>query len=359
MPDWTKSMQQSFEYYRVDPKTWKDKEKLNHISSCSITRDLSSETLGSASFDVTELMDECYVREYLITRQNGFMEKFPLGTHLVQTSSYSFNGKYKKMSLDGYTPLIELKEKYPTIGYTIPKGENVIETTCSIMSENMRGPVIKPNSLSESVLQKDFTANVDDTWMTFLSDFVQNSKYSLGLDESCRVIFRPNRSISATQPIWEFNDDNSSILCSDIDYESDIYGIPNVIELFYDSDDSRSESIHVVVKNDDPDSILSIPSRGREIIQRITNPEVPGTPSKEYLEEYARYLLKNSSTVECTITYTHGYCPVNVGDCIRLDYKRSGLTDITARVISQTINCETGCQVEETAAFTKSLWNGG
>lgn len=28
MPDWKKSMQQTFEYYIVDPGTWKDKNRL-------------------------------------------------------------------------------------------------------------------------------------------------------------------------------------------------------------------------------------------------------------------------------------------------------------------------------------------
>ena len=28
MPDWKKSMQQTFEYYIVDPGTWKDKDQI-------------------------------------------------------------------------------------------------------------------------------------------------------------------------------------------------------------------------------------------------------------------------------------------------------------------------------------------
>ena len=31
MPDWTKSMEQSFEYYIVDPGTWRDQKKLDNI----------------------------------------------------------------------------------------------------------------------------------------------------------------------------------------------------------------------------------------------------------------------------------------------------------------------------------------
>lgn len=67
-------------------------------------------------------------------------------------------------------------------------------------------------------------------------------------------------------------------------------------------------------------------------------------------------LLKSLSTVEYTITYTHGYCQTRLGDCVRLNYKAAGLTDVKAKVISQSITCESGCPVEETAKYTKNLW---
>lgn len=47
MPNWFESMQQTFEYYIVDPKTWMDTKRLTNIKSCSITRDSTVETLGS------------------------------------------------------------------------------------------------------------------------------------------------------------------------------------------------------------------------------------------------------------------------------------------------------------------------
>ena len=39
MADWLKSMQQTFEYYIVDPRTWKDMQLINNVKSCSINRD--------------------------------------------------------------------------------------------------------------------------------------------------------------------------------------------------------------------------------------------------------------------------------------------------------------------------------
>ena len=116
MPDWTKTMQQTFEYYTVDPGTWRDVRKLNCILNTSISRDSSVETLGSASITTSESIGECYIRVYLVTIQNGVMEKHPLGTFLVQSPSYNFDGKVNNITLDAYTPLLELKENPTPLG---------------------------------------------------------------------------------------------------------------------------------------------------------------------------------------------------------------------------------------------------
>lgn len=85
MADWTSTMQQTFEYYIVDPGTWKDVRKIDTVISSRISRDLEAETLGSASISITESLGECYIRIYLVTIQNGLREKHPLGTYMVQT----------------------------------------------------------------------------------------------------------------------------------------------------------------------------------------------------------------------------------------------------------------------------------
>ena len=85
MADWLSSMQQTFEYYVVDPGTWKDKALIDNVTSCTIERKSDSDTLGSATIEATGSLDECYVRVYLVIIQNGVKEKYPLGTFLVQS----------------------------------------------------------------------------------------------------------------------------------------------------------------------------------------------------------------------------------------------------------------------------------
>lgn len=351
MPDWTKSMQQTYEYYTVDPWTWMDMEPLKNVKSCSITRDSEVDTLGSASFEVTDSLGECYIRVYLVTIQNGITEKFPLGTYLVQTPSSSFDGKERKVSMDAYTPLLELKEKKPPLGYSILKGENIMNIAYQLVRENARAPVV--GTESTETLYSDFVANVNEDWISFLTYLITNAKYTFDLDELGRILFSPKQETVSLQPVWTFNDDNSSILLPEFNIEHDLYGIPNVVEVVYSK---GAEYYYSKVVNDDPNSPTSTIRRGREIPHRVLDPDLIGNPTQNQIDEYAERLLRDLSTLEYTVSYKHGYCPVRVGDCVRLNYSIGGLTDIKAKVIYQSISCKSGCQVTEKAVFTNKLW---
>lgn len=351
MPDWSKSMQQTFEYFTVDPSTWKDVKKLDTVKSCTIDWDDEADTLGSATLDVTDLLEECYVRVYLKTIQNEVEERHPLGTFLVQTPSTSFDGKVHAMTLDAYTPLIELKEKQPPIGYSILRNGNIMSMAYQLTAENVRAPVIE--TINDETLYNDFVAEIDDTWVTFLKDLLANADYSFSLDEMGRILFTPGQDTSSLQPVTTFDDNNSSILYPSITMDHDFYGLPNVVEVVY-SDGNESYTAKAV--NDDENSPISTVNRGREVMYRDTSPSFSGKPSKEQIDDYAKQLLSTMSSIEYTISYKHGYCGVRLGDCVRLNYKRAGITDVKARIVSQSIKCEPGCPVTEKAVFTAKLW---
>lgn len=351
MPNWAASMQQNFEYYIVDPRTWKDTKLLDNVKSCTIKRDSDSETLGSATIDISESVGECYIRAYLVTIQNGIREKHPLGTFLVQTPSSSFDGKIRDVSMDSYTPLIELKEGMPPLGYSIPKDSNIMDLSYLLTREHVRAPVVKASSTS--TLFNDFVADTNDTWLSFLTDLLANAKYAYDLDEMGRIIFSPKQDTASLQPVWTYNVDDESILYPELNMDHDLYGIPNVVEVIYSNGNGHYYSR---VVNDDSNSPTSTVNRGREIVYRVTDPDLIGDPTNSQIDKYAEQLLRELSSVEYTITYTHGYCPVRVGDCIRFNYSRAGLKDIKAKVISQSIKCELGCPVTEKAVFTTKLW---
>lgn len=351
MPDWTKSMQQTFEYYEVDPGTWKDKRLIDNVISCTIKRDLNAETLGSATIDINESVGECYIRAYLVTIQNGLTEKFPLGTFIIQTPSSSFNGKVRDVTMDAYTPLLELKEGLPPIGYSLLKGDNIMGTAYRLCRDRARAPIVETDC--DTTLFYDFVADPKDNWLTFISDLIANAKYHFNLDELGRILFAPEQDTASLQPVWTYNDDNSSILFPDITMDHDLYGIPNVVEVIYSN---GKDNFYARVVNDDSNSPTSTVARGREIPHRVTDPDLIGNPTENQIQEYAERLLRELSSIEYTVKYSHGYCPVRIGDCVRLNYTRAGITDVKAKVINQSISCRPGCEVTETAVFTTKLW---
>lgn len=351
MADWLKSMQQTYEYYIVDSISWKDRQRLENVKSCNITRDSDTATLGSATINVAESVGECYIRVYLVTIQNGVKERHPLGTFLVQTPSSNFNGKIRDVTMDAYTPLLELKENQPPLGYSIFRDENIMATAYELTRDKLRAPVVEARC--DTALATDFIADTSDTWLTFITDLIKNAKYTLGLDDMGRILFLPDQDTASLQPVWTYTDDNSSILYPDLSMDHDLYEIPNVVEVIYSS---GADSYYARVVNDDPNSPTSTVSRGRTITKRETNPSLVGGVTDARIKEYATALLRELSTLEYTITYTHGYCPVRLGDCVRINYERAGLTNIKAKVVSQTIKCEPGCPVTEKAVFTTKLW---
>lgn len=226
-----------------------------------------------------------------------------------------------------------------------------MSTAAAVCAENLRAPVIA--AVDDTTLNGDFVSAPSDTWLTFLADFIKNAKYSFELDEMGRVLFAPTQRFEAMRPVWTYDDDNSSILYPEVSVDRDLYGIPNVVEVVYST---GPEALYSRVVNDDPNSPISTVSRGREIVNRITDPDISGYPTQAQIDEYAREALRSQSTLEYTISYKHGYCPVRVGDCVMLNYSRANLANTKARVTSQHISCESGCPVEETAVFTRNLW---
>lgn len=354
MPDWTKSMQRTFEYYIVDPTTWADTRRLTSITSSSISWDYSSDTVGSASFSLTEPIGETYIRTYLITVQNGIKERWRLGTFLAQSPSFSFNGKYRTETIDAYSPLIELKEKQPPLGYTVLKNSTIMPIVSQLTANNLRAYVVAvPSSTGVKTLDANYTANTSDTWFSYISGLLNKTNYKFDLDTYGRILFSPIQKTEAMTPRWTYSTDNSSILSPEISIDRDIYGIPNVIEVIQ----KVNGSVYIArAVNSDPLSPISTVTRGREIIKRITDANFGGgTPSTAQVDDYAKQALKSISTTAFKVSYSHAYCPVRIGDCVLINYPQVGLNNVKAKVVSQSIQCDTAMTVSETAEYSVNL----
>lgn len=350
--DWTRSMSQTYEFCVVDPGTWKDKKLITNVESCTIVRDLEVETLGSATITCDDDYTDEYVRSYLVVDQDKVRDRIALGTHIFQTPNVKHDGKHRSMDQEGYTPLLELKEKYVDMGFAVMKGQNVLSTAEALIKTRMRAPFV--SQVSSDTLADNFIANLDDTWLTYVTDMLAMAKHGFSVDPMGMVSFAKHMSPEVLRPKWTYTDDNSSILQPSVTLKRDLYGIPNVVECIFSPQTGRHLYSRVV--NDDKNSIVSTVRRGREVTYRDTSPNVTEGITQGQLDAYARNVLKEMSSLEFEVSYKHGYCPVTVGDGVRLNYTRAGISNRAAKVIRQSIKLDSGCQVDETAVYTDSLW---
>ena len=354
MIDWTKSMQQTFDFYTVDPGTWRTIRPITTVISGSITYDSNTDILATASFEVEEDIGECYIRPVLRCIQDGTTYEFPLGTFLTQSPESSFDGRSHKRRIEAYSPLVELKDLKPPFGYSILKGNKIMDLAYALTDENMRCPVIAPNIIDTQTLNADFVSDFEnDTWFSFIKDLIANAKYHFDLDELGRILFAPDQKTAALRPVWTFDDGNSSILYPEISTSRDFYGIPNVVEVLCSS---GSGFKFYRAENRRENSPVSIQNRGREILHRVNNPSGLISPSDAEIEDYAENLLESLSSSECTLSYKHGYCGTRVGQAVRLNYERAGIQNVVAKVVSQSIELRPGAMVTEKAVYTTKMW---
>lgn len=344
--DWTKSMKQDFEYYTVDPESWLDRERLECIVESDISRDLNTETKHSFRAVTTEPIGECYIRVYMIATQGMETEKIPLGTFLSYVPSIDFNGRLTKLDIEGYSPIIELREKVPPIGTYIAKNTNILTAVVSWLKLYTRAPVIYSDDTCNST--KNYVAETSDTWYSFISGVLEDNGYFLNVDALGQIYIDKEINPMYLQPKWTFADGKDSILCNDISINQDIFDVPNVVEVLVSDGNNNG---FASASNDNPDSPVSTVNRGRIIAKRITNPQVGLTG----LQAYAKNELIKESEVETSVSYSHGYCPVNIGDCISLSNRKFGIDKLKLKVTSQSISCKTGCVVSETARSTVNL----
>lgn len=359
--DWTEGIRETYRFYAVDVATWHDYLEIVDVDSCSITRDDTVETLETATMQMLDDPGEMYVRAYLVAEQGSLSETVALGTFLTQTSETSGDGKSRTAKLQCYSPLKELKDDCPPIGWYAGNGSVITDAVDAIMAAHCRAPYTSTR-LSKR-LQSSYVAGSGDTWLSVVKGLLGKAGMHLEISPEGIVSAVMDRDAASMQPSWTFDDGNSSIMLPDVTVTSDLSGIPNRYEAVYSG---SSGSVVGVAQNDDPSSQVSTVSRGRIVLLRETNPsglvssdsDKQAVPSKATADAFARRTLRAKSCLESTVEIEHAYCGTRVGDCVRVSTERYGGIDIIGRVSSQTLDCVTGMTVKSKVKYTTEMWNG-
>ena len=59
MPDWTRSMEQTYEFYKVNPDTWQDNQRLDNIISCKLSHyyDIPNDCKRTMQVDIDVILE--------------------------------------------------------------------------------------------------------------------------------------------------------------------------------------------------------------------------------------------------------------------------------------------------------------
>ena len=351
--DWTRALQVTWRYCLVDPETWFDLEPLGSVVSCSISWDASTETLVSGSLEVDEDFPEgeCYVRVWCDATQDHKTERFPVATLLCQASKDSSEGTKHTFSVEAHSPLMELQDDQPPVGWSISGSvDDAIRTICA----NMRAPLTEYES--DATLPNPIVAGEDDTWLTMLWAVLDSAERPMLAAGMAWANVMPKSAPWALAPVMTLSDtDERGVLWADMSRETSLFGIPNKVEVIWSSGAAHYSAI---ATNTDPSSPTSIPTRGRVVSTRETNPDgLVGNPSQSAVNAYATRRLRELSVVTRTYALKVGYMPMWIGMAVQLELSKLGANEV-ASIDSIDMQCDVEAGMSLSLTSTRELWGG-
>jgi hypothetical protein len=139
------------------------------------------------------------------------------------------------------------------------------------------------------------------------------------------------------EPVASFDPIDNDVIETKVKVSGDWYSCPNVYR-------ATSGDVTGIARDEDTDSPLSIPTRGREVWKSESGVNLASTES---IAQYARRMLKQSQQVRQSASYARRYVPnVRPSDLIRMGYPAQGLTGVYV-VQSQTVTLGYGATTDE------------
>lgn len=348
--DWTKGMRQVCTWWLVDPLTWHDAERLDMVSSASVTLDSSGTVHESATLEVDGDLPEgeVIVRGYVECEQRGERERPCVGTFLATSPRTAWEGTHLTRELSCHGVTKELDDDMPPVGWAAPRGADPLALAASVLRLHGRAPVGEPprgNPMAEPWVAAD-----GDTWLAVARSLAAIDGHEVTCDRWGRLRIEPARRPSALAPLWHFEDDARSVLMPDATIDADWGSVPNAVEATWSGGGATVSHTSV---DEDELAPTSLPRRGRRVLCRVANPEgMPAHPTEGDVRRFADRELAERSASERSISFEHALVwPLpELGECVRVSFAARAV-DVSAAVTRQEIECRTGVTVRCTAKW--------
>lgn len=320
--NWAKGYTAKYIARLVDRASFNDMEEIPIISG-SISRDITSNLLESATIETHERIDEQWVRIYMIATQNGGSERIPLFTGLASSPARDINGVQNKYSIDLYSVLKPAADWMVPLGYYLPsgvQGETLIKALFDKVGIRMQ------SQLGSGVLTAPIVAEAGETYLSLAMQVLKAIGWYMYITGDGQVQMKPYE----TEPVTTFDTEHDAIE-PEIRDSKDMFSCPNVLRV-------TAGNYTTTVKDEN-----SIRDRGREIWAQEKIDLISGTS----LTAYAMSRLAELQSPSRELEYTRRFHPdVRPGDAIRITCPRQQINGIF-RVQNQKITLGYGARTEE------------
>ena len=328
--DWSKGFSAAYIMQTVDPATWRDTGVIQ-ITGGTIKRELTGKR-ESADVDCKgiEIGVERWVRIYLETQQDGASARTALFTGLATSPADEYEGNARSNTLSCYSVLKPCEDVALPLGWYAPQNANGAEVIRQLLSVTPAPVLVEADA---PTLSDHIIAESNENHLTMIDKILTAIDWRLWIEGNGTIHVEPK----SLEPVASFDPLENDMIETKVKVSGDLYSCPNVYR-------ATSGDVTGIARDEDPDSPLSIQTRGREVWKSESGVNLA---SNESIAQYARRMLKQAQQVRKSASYTRRYMPnVRPSDLIRMAYPAQGLTGIYV-VQSQTVALEYGAATDE------------
>lgn len=315
----------------VDPVTWADMDAVDILSG-SINRTNSGlrESADISCIDYPHGSDK-WIRIWMDAEQGGAHEHVAIFTGLTSAPERKIDGTISEIDLQCFSTLKPAQDAYLPRGWYAAKGFVGAEVIHDLLSI---GPAPVTYDEDSPRLSQHIIAEGGETRLSMAYKILEAIGWRIRIEGSGEIHIGPN----AAETSAVYSALNNDQIEPNVSVKNDWFDCPNVFRAVADSGSATAI-------DEDPDSMLSTVSRGREIWREETSVKLN---DGESLLSYARRRLRELQAISTEISYSRSYDPeVRVTDLIRLSYPAQDLSGIFV-VESQKVSLDhSGTTAEE------------
>ena len=321
--NWEQGFSTAFHACLVDPVTWEDAERIEILSG-SVNRASTGlrQSADIGCIDYAHGSDK-WLRIWMDVRQNGSTEHIAMFTGLTSAPEKTIDGTLSETTVQCYSVLKPAQDILLERGWFAAKGYIGAEIVAQLLSIGPAPVHIEGESprLSEYIIAENGESN-----LSMAEKILDAIGWRLRIMGDGAIVICPQAETEAAI----FSALSNDQIEPKVNVKNDWFECPNVFR-------AASDTSTYTAYDDDPGSILSTESRGREVWKEETSVKLS---DGESLASYAHRRLKELQTVSTEITYSRSYNPdVLVSDRIRLHYPAQKLSGIFV-VVSQSITLD-------------------